>query len=146
MKKILIIFIVALLLFTVLYYVRHPIGEKAIINGHTFHLMLAITEGEKEKGLGYRDSLAADGGMLFVFDHPDRYEFWMKGMRFPLDFIWINGNKVADLSRNIPQPVNETAQPVRLSPSVPADKVLEVNAGTIDRVGIKAGDLVELSN
>jgi uncharacterized membrane protein (UPF0127 family) len=146
MKKIIIIFVAAVLVFTAYYYFRHPIGEKAIINGHTIHLELAVTEAEKEKGLGYRDSLAADNGMLFVYDHPERYGFWMKGMRFPLDYIWINGNKVADLSRNIPQPINDTVQPVSLSPMVPADKVLEVNAGVIDQDGIKIGDLVELSN
>ena len=87
-----------------------------------------------------------DSGMLFVYDHPERYGFWMKGMRFPLDYIWINGNKVADLSRNIPQPASDTATPVTLAPSIPVDKVLEVNAGIIDRFDIKVGDLVQLSN
>jgi hypothetical protein len=146
MKKIIIIAAIIVLAGTAYYYFRHPIGEKAIINGHTIHLELAITEAEKEKGLGYRDSLASDSGMLFVYDHPDRYGFWMKGMRFPLDYIWINGNKVADLSRNIPQPVNDAATPVSLSPAVPADKVLEVNAGVIDSFGIRIGDLVQLTN
>jgi uncharacterized membrane protein (UPF0127 family) len=146
MKKVLIVFVAALLLFTLYYYFRHPIGEKAIINGHTIRLELAVTETEKEKGLGYRDTLAADSGMLFVYEHPDRYGFWMKGMRFPLDFIWINGNKVADISQNILQPVNDTVQPVSLAPAVPADKVLEVNSGMIQSLGIRVGDLVQFVN
>jgi len=146
MKKFLIAGIIALITITAWYYIRHPIGEKAIINGHTIRLELAVTETEKEKGLGYRDSLATDWGMLFVYNHPERYGFWMKGMRFPLDFIWINGNKVADLSDHIPPPVSDTAQPVSLAPSAPADKVLEVNAGVIDRIGVKIGDLVQFSN
>jgi uncharacterized protein len=146
MKKILIIFAAALFLFTIYFYIRHPIGEKAVIRGHTINLILAVTEAEKEKGLGYRDSLAEDSGMLFVYDHPERYGFWMKGMRFPLDFIWINGNKVADLSLNIPQPADDAAQPVSLAPAVPADKVLEVNAGVIESLGIRVGDLVQFSN
>lgn len=146
MKKVLIVFVAALLLFTLYYYFRHPIGEKAIINGHSIRLLLAVTDSEKEKGLGYRDSLAADGGMLFVYDHPGQYGFWMKGMRFPLDFIWIDGNTVVDLSENIPNPADDTAQPVSLAPTTPADKVLEVNAGVINRAGIKIGDLVQFSN
>jgi hypothetical protein len=146
MKKFLIAGIIALITITAWYYARHPIGEKAVINGHTIRLELAVTEAEKERGLGYRDTLAADTGMLFVYNHPDRYGFWMKGMRFPLDFIWINGNKVADLSRNIPQPANDTIQPATLAPSVPADKVLEVNAGVIQSLGIRVGDLVQLVN
>jgi uncharacterized membrane protein (UPF0127 family) len=146
MKKFLIAGLIALIAITAWYYFRHPIGERAVINDHTIRLELAVTEAEKEKGLGYRDSLSADSGMLFVYDHPDRYEFWMKGMRFPLDFIWINGNKVADLSQNIPQPVTLTAQPVRLAPIVPADKVLEVNAGVIQSLGIRVGDLVQFAD
>ena len=146
MKKILIIALIALVGFSAWYYLRHPIGEKAIINGHTIRLELAVTEAEKEKGLGYRDSLGPDSGMLFVYNHPERYGFWMKGMRFPLDFIWINGNKVVELSQNIPQPVNDRVQPVSLAPAVPADKVLEVNSGVIQSLGVRIGDLVQFTN
>ena len=140
MKKIFIIFLVSFFLATCYYYIRHPIGEKAIINGHTIRLELAVTEAEKEKGLGERDTLASDSGMLFVYDHPERYGFWMKGMRFPLDFIWINGNTVADLTQNV-----STGAPA-FAPLVPADKVLEVNTGVIDQLSIKIGDLVHFSN
>lgn len=146
MKKIIIVSLIFLLLFTLYFYIRHPLGAEAIINGHTIRLELAVTATEKEKGLGYRDSLPANGGMLFVYQNKDRYGFWMKGMRFPLDFIWITGNTVVDMSQNIPQPVGDTAQPVSLAPSVAADKVIEVNAGDIDRLGVKIGDLVQFSN
>lgn len=143
MKKLLIGFVAALLLFTLYYYFRHPIGEKAIMNGHTIRLELALTESEKERGLSYRDSLPADTGMLFVYNHPDLYGFWMKGMRFPLDFIWINGNTVVEISRNIPNPQNEATQPVSLAPLIAADKVLELNAGIADKLGVSVGDLIQ---
>lgn len=146
MKKIVCIGLFIILAFAAWYYVRHPIGEKAIINGHTIRVELAVTDAEKEMGLGYRDSLASDAGMLFVYNHPERYGFWMKGMRFPLDFIWINGNKVADLSENIAQPASDAASPVSLAPNAPADKVLEVNAGIIQSFGIRVGDLVQFVN
>lgn len=139
MKKIFFVGAAILFLFTFYYYIRHPVGKKAVVNGHTIRLELAITETEKEKGLGYRDSLSGDAGMLFVYDHPDRYGFWMKGMRFPLDFIWIDGNRIVDLSQNIPVPYT-------LSPRVPVDKVLEVNAGVIESLGIHIGDLVQFVN
>ncbi len=140
MKKILVICASVLVLFTLYYYVRHPIGTKAMINGHTIRLTLAVTQIEKERGLGYRDSLASDAGMLFVYDHPERYGFWMKGMRFPLDFIWINGNTVADLSQNV-----ATNTPA-FAPRVPVDKVLEVNAGVVESLGIRIGDLVQFTD
>ena len=57
MKKYLIAGIIALIAITGWYYLRHPIGEKSVINGHTIKLELAVTEAEKEKGLGHRDAL-----------------------------------------------------------------------------------------
>ena len=146
MNKFIIAGIIVLIAITAWYYIRHPIGKRAIINGHEIRLELAVTDKEKEKGLGYRDSLPSDTGMLFVYGHPEKYGFWMKGMRFPLDFIWINGNTVTDISRNIPQPANDTAQPVSLAPAAPVDKVLEVNAGVIQSWGIRVGDLVQFVN
>jgi len=146
MKKIIVVSLIFLLLFTLYFYVRHPLGAKVIINEHTIHVEVAVTNAEKEKGLGYRDWLPVNTGMLFVYQNKDRYGFWMKGMRFPLDFIWITGNKVVDVSQNILQPDNDTVRPVNVAPNVPVDKVLEVNAGDIDRLGVKIGDLVQFSN
>ncbi len=140
MKKIFIIFAGILLLFTLYYYFRHPIGKRAMINGHTIRLLLAVTESEKEKGLGYRDSLAEGTGMLFIYARPERYGFWMKGMRFPLDFIWINGNTVADLTENV-----QTSAPA-FAPRVPVDKVLEVNAGVVESLGVRVGDPVRFTD
>ncbi len=128
------------------FYFRHPLGEKIIINGHTINAELSVTETEREKGLSDRGSLAPDHGMLFVYQTKDRYGYWMKGMQFPLDFIWIEDNTVVDLSPNIPAPATSTEAPVELSPKAPVNKVLEVNAGTIERFGVKVGDTVRFSN
>lgn len=146
MKKFLIVGIIAIIAVSVWYYIRHPIGEKAIINGRTIYLELAVTEAEKERGLGFRDSLPADHGMLFVFQTKNRYGFWMKDMKFPLDFVWIDGTKIVELSEHVLQPADDTVQPVSLSPWVPVDKVLEVNAGMIESLGIKVGDTVRFTN
>jgi len=76
--------------------------------------------------------------MLFIFPKPGRPNFWMKDMNFPLDFIWISGGQVVQLSTNIPA----TQPPVTLTPDQPIDQVLEVNAGFIDKYGIKVGNEV----
>lgn len=140
MKKVFIFFVLALMVFTVYFYFRHPLSAKAVIHGYTIYLELAVTNTEKERGLGYRDSLPAERGMLFVYQNKDRYGFWMKGMRFPLDFIWITDDKVVDLSQN----VGINAPP--FSPRVPVDKVLEVNAGVIQSLGIHVGDTVQFTH
>ncbi len=79
--------------------------------------------------------------MLFVFNRPDKYEFTMRGMEFPLDFIWINGDKVVDLTPDISPPA-PGAVSINITPGSPADYVLEVNAGTINKLGINIGETV----
>lgn len=146
MKKLLLVPALAIGIFTLWFYWRHPLGEKALINGHTVTVELALTESEKQKGLGDRETLPRDHGMLFVYQNKDRYGFWMKGMRFPLDYVWIDGNTVADLSPNVPAPATPNESPAELAPKVPVDKVLEVNAGIINEFGIRVGDTIKFAN
>jgi len=146
MKKIIFALALVIVAFMGWFYTRHPLGSKAIINGHVINIELAISEAEKEQGLGDRSSLPKNAGMLFLYQNKDKYGFWMKGMRFPLDFIWIDGNIIVDLSQNIPAPTSPREEPYTLSPSRQVDKVLEVNAGTIQSLGIKIGDTVKFTN
>ncbi len=112
------------------------------IGGGVFQVEVAGTPGEKVTGLSGRDGLAEDAGMLFVYEEADRYSFWMKDMNFPLDFIWINEDRVVDLDKNI---TPEDVQPPKaISPKVKADKVLEVKAGSIEKYNIETGDRVQL--
>lgn len=142
MKRILFITGILTILFLGWYYMRHPLSSKVKIHTTVFTVDIAATEGQKELGLGGRATLAADHGMLFPYDHKEQYEFWMKGMKFPLDFIWIDGKTVADITPNVPPPVGNE-QPIIVKPRVQVDKVFEVNAGTLTRTGIQIGDPVE---
>ncbi len=140
-----ILFFITLAVITLVgWYTTHPLGTKLTLRDQTFSIELAVTPQEKQRGLGYRDSLAHNSGMLFVYDHPERYGFWMRGMRFPLDFIWINGLVVVDLTPNVEAPANGMPL-ISLQPKSPVDKVLEVNAGTIDRLGIQIGDSIKIT-
>lgn len=145
MKKLIIPALIIVALVTIFYYLRHPLTTQVIINNHTFNVDLAVTNQEKQLGLGKRDSLASNSGMLFVYDRPDRYTFWMKDMNFPLDFVWINGVTVVDLTSDV-KPVSP-GQPLSIySPKTPVDKVLEVNTGTIKRDGISVGNIIIIKN
>lgn len=93
-------------------------------------------------GLGERDTLGSDG-MLFVMPTRTVPAFWMKGMRFALDFVWIDGNRVIDLTENVPaEPTVSDANLKIHSPKSPATHVLELNAGEIKRRGISIEDTV----
>lgn len=108
------------------------------------NIEISDTKEKRSKGLGDRENLEAESGMLFVFVKKDVYRFWMKGMKFPLDFVWIEGDKIVDLLAGVLPP--ETGQtddtlPL-LAPIAPIDKVLEVNANYIRDHNIAIGDKI----
>lgn len=124
-----------------LYYYTHPLTAKIRIHNTVITVDVAATQEQKQKGLGKRPSMPEFSGMLFPYDHTEQFEFWMSGMQFPLDFVWIDGKTVVDISENIPHPKpGETPEIVK--PRVPVDKVLELNAGSIKRFGIAIDDIV----
>lgn len=112
------------------------------IKEQTFKVEIADTMKKKEKGLSGRASLPQDQGMLFVFSEPGNYYFWMKDMNFPLDFIWINGNEIVDISKNIKP--EEYQLPKSLTSKKPADKVLEINAGIAEKLQINITNKIDL--
>lgn len=117
------------------------------IKNFTINVEIADTNALRQKGLGGRQSLASDSGMLFVFEKSDKHKFWMKGLNFPLDLIWIKNNLVIDLTKNAKPPTKnqkDAELPIYL-PVVKVDRVLEVGGGFIDSRGIKIGDKVESS-
>jgi len=140
-KRIAILLGAAFLLFTFWYYQRNPLTTKITIGNHVLYVDVAATPVARERGLSGRTSLAQDYGMLFVFPAPAKHGFWMRGMNFALDFIWIRDKTVYELTRNVPAPLSGQS-PNMLEPYYPIDMVLEVNAGSIDRFGIKQGDKV----
>jgi len=109
---------------------------------------IASTNEQMQKGLSGRDPLAEDEGMLFVFPEKDTLQsFWMKDMKFDLDFIWINDDKVVQTHENIkhPSPGTPDSKLEILTPKTPIDSVLEVNAGFVEKNNIKEGDSVVIN-
>lgn len=124
-----------------------PIRQTQVVLGDTkLNVEISDTAAKRSQGLGGRDLLAEDAGMLFLFDNANTYKFWMKGVKFPLDLIWIRGKTIVDITKNAP-PADPTAPNEMIpvyQPKEPADKVLEVNAGFIDKNNIKVGDSIQI--
>lgn len=99
---------------------------------------------KRAKGLSCRKSLEENNGMLFIFEKPGKYSFWMAGMNFPLDIIWLSDDKVADISKNV-QPPKGFKLPAIVSPSTEINKVLELSAGAAEKFNIKIGDEMKLT-
>lgn len=90
-------------------------------------------------GLSWRESLPDGEGMLFLFPKKDRYSFWMKDMKFPIDIIWMSDGRVLEITPSVPITPLKTYRPEH-----PVDFVLEVDAGFSERHSIRPGDPVEV--
>ena len=96
---------------------------------------VAETGVDHARGLGGHAPLGTTDGMMFVFETPDFHSFWMKGMTFNLDIIWIAGAtdslRVVHIASDVPAFATETpdGRLPTYSPSRPSRYVLEVNAG-----------------
>lgn len=117
----------------------------AVINGHSFDIEIAITDSQKSKGLAKYEKIPNDFGMLFLFGKAGYYSFWMKDMKFSIDIIYINDNKIVDIFKDVPNPKSEFDVPKTIKPSLPSNKVLEINAGLSDKYNFKKGDSIKIN-
>jgi len=146
MRKIIILLIFVLLIFAAFllsfqYNLRSVSGLKTLyINDSKILVEVADTAQEQAQGLSGRSSLAENQGMLFLFGLPNYYSFWMKEMKFPLDFVWIANKQVIEITKNV-QP-QDYQPPKTLIPKEKVDMVLEINAGLVEKLNIKVGDKI----
>jgi uncharacterized membrane protein (UPF0127 family) len=111
--------------------VRTAKGERA------FTIEVAGTPEQRGRGLMYREAMADDHGMLFVFEDERQVGFWMKNTPMPLDLLFIATD--GTLKAVLPgEPFSEAV----ISPGVPVRFVLELKAGTAASAGIAPGDKV----
>jgi uncharacterized membrane protein (UPF0127 family) len=114
------------------------------IGSLTIRAEVARTVEGRALGLGGRASLTDDAGMLFLEGEEGQPSFWMQGMEFALDCIWISSDRrVVDLTEQVPPPSETGGEPVSdIRPAESALYVLEVNAGVVERAGVHRGDAV----
>lgn len=145
MKAILIILLFLVVIILISVFLFWPEIRSVCIKETCFEVELADTSAAHEKGLMYRKNLAQDKGMLFVFDKPDTYPFWMKNTLIPLDIIWIDeNNKIVFISHNV-QPCPFEGNCPLTAPPGKAKYVLEINAGMSQLNNFKAGDKLSIS-
>ena len=106
-----------------------------------FRVELARTPAEREQGLMYRDRMAADAGMLFLFERPSPLTFWMKNTFIPLDMIFIGSDRrIVGIVENA-EPRTLTSRHV----DGLVQYVLEINGGLSAKLGIRAGAAVDFN-
>ena len=101
---------------------------------------VANTFEERQQGLMFRESLAENKGMFFVFDTVGKHSFWMKNTLIPLDMIFISEDLIiVDILQAEPC-VGDPCK--RYTPRAEVKYVLEVNKGYASTHNIQRGDRV----
>lgn len=132
--------------FSILQTKQEDVTRVLKIGNTEIQVEISDTRDKRAKGLGGREKIASNSGMLFVFSKSDKYSFWMKGLKFPLDMIWIKDNMVVDIIKNAKQPEpnqRDETLPIYL-PKETVDTVLEVNSGFVDSHNIQIGDKIDI--
>lgn len=116
---------------------------------NTIHAQIANTEHKRSMGLSYTEKISDNSGMLFIFNETGEKNFWMRDMYFDIDIIWLDEYKqVVGFFENVKKESYNNKNPelskIYRSPEN-TKYVLEVNAGTIQKLKIKTGDILEFS-
>ena len=105
---------------------------------HEFDVELAISSEQRARGLMFRHEMAPDAGMLFLYRSDRVLNMWMANTNLPLDMLFIEADgRIIRIQENT-IPLSRTT----ISSRKRARAVLELNAGTVRRLGIKPSDRV----
>lgn len=104
---------------------------------------LANTDAARNKGLAGIDDLGVNGGLLMDFKSSGEWGIWMKGMKVPIDIIWLDqGKKVIYIKKGANPSTGTT---VTYTPKSPARYVLELPAGSVDKSAIQIGQVAQFT-
>jgi uncharacterized membrane protein (UPF0127 family) len=104
---------------------------------HLIRAEVANDDSERQIGLMHRPGMAANDGMVFVFERPEVQCFWMRNTLIPLSAAFIDDTgTIVNIEDMKPQTDDShcSKRPVRF--------VLEMNKGWFDKRGLKAGSVV----
>jgi uncharacterized membrane protein (UPF0127 family) len=110
------------------------------LKGKRFTVEVADDDAERARGLMFRDQMAADHAMIFVHDTEEPQAYWMKNTKIALDILYFDHSlKLVSAQERVP-PCSLGDRCPPFASEGPALYVLELNAGTAEALGVKAGD------
>ena len=127
--------------------------EAVVIGEDTFKLEVAANGKSRAKGLMNRQKIDDDGGMIFIYKRARVRSFWMKNCLVDIDLLYLDGRgRIVSMhkmkkesSRGENEPVVEYERRLKRYPSRrPAQFIIELKAGWIDRLKPKVGETIEL--
>lgn len=120
---------------------------RVTLANNDLNLVVANSPKAKADGLSNKEEIPEDG-MIFFFYELDTLSFWMKDMKIPIDIIWIAGDEVVGIEKNVPPPIpHAKLEDLKIYRSnEKADIVVELEAGASDKLGIVPGSLLEMGD
>lgn len=118
---------------------REPLVLITATGAHAFSVEIADTDETRARGLMFRRSIGDREGMLFLYDRPLNVTMWMRNTYISLDMIFMTRDGIVQRVVRNTEPFSERV----IAAGMPVSAVLEVKAGTADRIGLKPGDRVE---
>lgn len=115
---------------------RMPLEIESGARRHRFTVEMADTDERRTLGLMHRRAMAADAGMLFDFKRDGPVSMWMRNTLLPLDMLFMDRAGVVRHIHERAVPMSEAI----IDSNGPVRAVLELNAGTVQRLGLKIGD------
>lgn len=120
-------------------------NEVVLPNGTKIEVELAKTREETEKGLMFRENLAKNKGMLFIFSKDEARYFWMKNTLIDLDIIFIDSEgKIVTIAEEVPHSYIAAPEEEIATAEGFGKYVLEVNSGFAKEHNLKEGDRLNL--
>lgn len=121
-------------------------SQRVVIAGKEFDLELALDRDARHQGLSDRKSIADNGGMLFVFPGAQPMEFVMRRCLTPIDVIFLSpGSRVVAMHAMTVEPYDTPEDALkRYGTKWPAQFVIELQGGMIEKLGIKEADAIDL--
>lgn len=105
------------------------------IGSDAFDAGLANTPATREKGLGGVMNLGPKQALILAFPNDDQWQIWMKGMKIPIDIVWLDQTKkVVYIINNV-----SPDDPSIFTPPMPTRYVIEFPAGTVADKNITLG-------
>ncbi|MFP4144743.1 MAG: DUF192 domain-containing protein [Phycisphaeraceae bacterium] len=123
-----------------------PATQEVTLDDRSFELEIAADPQARYQGLSDRESIAEDGGMLFVFPYPRKLSFVMRRCLVPIDIIFLGpGGRIVALHEMQVEPYDRPESELRhYSSRWPAQFAIELKGGTLDELDLESGDRVEL--
>jgi len=115
------------------------------VAGQRYYVEIADDDEERSRGLMYRDELGRNEGMFFIWNRPAPRAFWMLNTRIPLDIVYI-GAELEIVGWSLDTLPCRTRSCPSYPSGAPAQYVLEVNAGEMERLGVEIGEQVRVGN